>query len=155
EGGHDHDRRTGIDAFDAAQDLQTVHPLHSQIGHHHIGGAFGEPPPGQSAVIGDLRGGTCRLENVPDLLGHLTHVVDDQHAPRRVERGVAHPNASRLSATTGHSKVAVVPSPGALARSIWAPWLRTMLAAMGRPSPVPSPRGLVVKNGSNTAWRCS
>ena len=59
------------------------------------------------------------------------------------------------SATAGHSTVAVVPAPGVLVRSMRPPWLRTMLAAIGSPSPVPSPRGLVVKNGSNTACRCS
>jgi len=43
-----------------------------------------------------------------------------------------------------------LPDPGVLCTPIQPPCSRAMPSATASPSPVPSPGGLVVKNGSNT-----
>jgi hypothetical protein len=50
----------------------------------------------------------------------------------------------------GSRIVIVVPCPASLSISIWPPDYSTNPCTMLSPSPVPSPSGLVVKNGSNT-----
>ena len=49
----------------------------------------------------------------------------------------------------------VVPSPGALATLIAPAWSATVPYTDAKPSPVPLPIGLVVKNGSKMCSRAS
>ncbi len=49
----------------------------------------------------------------------------------------------------------VVPLPGTLSINRWPPDWRTNPKVMDRPSPVPLPRGLVVKKGSTARRRTS
>ena len=49
--------------------------------------------------------------------------------------------------------VKVLPLPGELSTAICPPSLRTTLSQKESPIPVPSPTGLVVKNGSNSRAR--
>ena len=56
---------------------------------------------------------------------------------------------------TGSSMTNVVPRPGSLSTSIVPWWSVTMSRHSERPSPVPSPTGLVVKNGSKIFARTS
>src|SRR6185312_9829854 len=127
--------------------LQAVAPFHAQFGHHHVGGVGRERRDGLGPVVRHPRLEAGGGQVVGDRLRHLRHVVDDE----RAELGhVASPFG-----LAGHTTVTVVPCPGVLCTSICPAWLRTMPAAMARPSPVPSPRALVVKNGSKMAVRFS
>src|SRR4029453_902439 len=56
---------------------------------------------------------------------------------------------------SGRNTVKRVPRPTSLSTSIRPPCLRTMEYETDKPSPVPWPTGLVVKNGSKIRFMCS
>ena len=56
--------------------------------------------------------------------------------------------SEEISIRSGSSTVNVVPSPKRVSTRIVPPCRSTMLNEMESPNPVPSPTGLVVKNGS-------
>jgi len=69
-------------------------------------------------------------------------VLELVHAP------AADQASSSSGSPTGMRTVKRVPVPAEDWRSMLPPWRRTISREMARPSPVPSPTGLVVKNGS-------
>ncbi|MFO0673827.1 MAG: hypothetical protein U0235_30110 [Polyangiaceae bacterium] len=64
--------------------------------------------------------------------------------------GAAAAGTSRGLSAAGRSMKKVEPSPTALSNVIRPPSPRTTWAAVVSPRPVPTPTGLVVKNGSKT-----
>src|SRR6058998_154002 len=128
-----------------------VSRLPNAVIHRHIG------PARHDALAereGGLRGGlpahlvAARAEAGGDRLAHLALVVDDEDAP-------AHDAASAGSAGGGRKIENRLPFPTSLSTSIQPPCSATIPCATARPSPVPSPIALVVKNGSNTRARSS
>ena len=84
-------------------------------------------------------------------------IVDQQHPGRRAGSGGrrAAPKPPRAAsawcgpaAASGSHSVTVVPSPGRLSMRKAPPDCSANPLAIGRPSPVPTPISLVVKNGS-------
>ena len=69
--------------------------------------------------------------------------------------GAAVPAATGGGVTTGSSTPNVVPRPGTLSTVMVPPCSSMMLRHSDRPSPVPSPAGFVVKNGSKMRERIS
>ena len=62
---------------------------------------------------------------------------------------------SAPSSIAGKRRMKTAPSPGALSTWMSPPLWSTTPWAMARPSPVPSPTGLVVKKGSKARRRVS
>ena len=117
-------------------------------------GCRGELLQRRGAAVGDLGVEARRLQIVGDRSRAMS-TTSSTTSTRSLRPAAVMPAPRRAAAAAGHSTVAVVPAPACCRDRSAPPWLRTMLAAIGSPSPVPSPRGLVVKNGSNTACRCS
>src|SRR5262249_54377806 len=73
-------------------------------------------------------------------------VVDLHASPYRVPPTAL--SSCAPAAAPGSTTRNVVPPPGTLSTSSCPPWAETTLWLMARPSPVPAPTSLVVKNGS-------
>ena len=80
----------------------------------------------------------------------LHHILSPEVIPR--EHGLSKTTQPRA---TGRMTRKRVPWPGMLSTSSRPPWSWTMPWVMLRPSPVPSPTPLVVKNGSKIWGRTS
>ena len=136
--GRDHDHRyIGSARHDALAEGEAVHATHVEVGEHDVHlRAF-------ERREGGLRRGlrahvvAARAETGGDRLAHLALVVDDEHTP-------AHDAASADSAEPGRKIVNRLPFPTSLSTSIQPPCSATIPCATARPSPVPSPIGLVV-----------
>src|SRR6185503_14015365 len=96
-------------------------------------------------------------EPLGEQLGHALVVVDDQHSALHVRASSGALSSSGLVSCgpRGSRTRNVEPWPGTEATSIDPPCSRTMPATIESPSPVPSPTGLVVKNGSKILLRFS
>ena len=145
----------GVGALDAAQHVQPVDALHAQVGDHDVGRLAARSAPAPRRRCRRPRSRTppprarwrrsrpCRRRRRRSARAAYAWALRTSAARRRcAAAGQTHRHRRPLARARS-------------SRSISPPWLRTMLAAIGRPRPVPSPRFLVVKKGSKTAFMCS
>src|SRR5262245_57595694 len=147
--------RIGAELHRAMQELDAVHVRHALVRDDH----------GRIVRLEDLEATAAafrgqHLELVAVVVGEGAEdvglVVDDHHrvlpvvdlhaSPYRVPPTAL--SSCAPAAAPGSTTRNVVPPPGTLSTSSCPPWAETTLWLMARPSPVPAPTSLVVKNGS-------
>src|SRR5277367_4543682 len=166
-GRHDHGRELVVGLLNFLQQGQTVHPGHVDIADHHVErGAVGQHFERFDAVTGK-----AKIEfTVPDLTAkpllyerfQIRLVVDDEDRRGHASPPLPAPAAGIIAAgviaagiiapgiiAPGNVTMNSVNAPGSVSTSKVPPCcLTTMSKLKDRPRPVPSPAGLVVKNGS-------
>src|SRR5215831_10029710 len=157
-GGHHHHRQIGPPCLDLAQQLQPVDDRHVYVRQDHDQlrlDARGKLVECFLTRIGEMQdiGALAHLATklLAEQLGDIGLVIDDQDADGHLPlpAGVA---CRRRGSRTMNS----VNSPSRLSTVIVPPCcVVTMSWLIERPRPVPSPVGLVVKNGWNSLSRCS
>src|SRR4029453_12511952 len=131
-GGHDHLRRLPALLGQTAQHLDALEPRHLHVEDEHVGRVVAQPLERGLAVTHALHCVPLPRQLAHEELAEVLLVVGDQDTDRGGPR-IGSPDSG--SVATGGAA--------------------TIPCAMARPSPVPCPGGLVVKNGSNNRGRIS
>src|SRR2546426_249731 len=138
--------RAGPAPQDLAQEGETVHPGHPDIGDDRVVVPGGDPVERRRRRVGRVNRDPIHSE--PDRLGKRLQqsrvVVDDENVQRCHGAEVYFVSGP----ASGRWMRNVAPSPGVLATEIVPPCSLTIPYAMDKPRPVPFPTSLVVKNGS-------
>ena len=150
-GHHDHLWRLR-EVLQLAQHLDALHVGHLHVEQQHVGQILLELLQRGAAVGHPAHRVALPAQLADHQLAQVLLVVGHQHPDRRGhDCGLPVPAGWR-----GKMTRKVVPAPTRVSTSIRPSWSATIPCAMARPSPVPCPGGLVVKNGSKTRGRtCS
>src|SRR4029453_13985187 len=151
-GGHDHLRRLPALLGQTAQHLDALEPRHLHVEDEHVGRVVAQPLERGLAVTHALHRVPLPRQLAHEELAEVLLVVGDQDTDRGGHR-IGSPDSG--SVVTGGETRKTAPPPGRDSTSMRPAWSATIPCAMARPSPVPCPGGLVVKNGSNSRGRIS
>ena len=149
EGRHEEDGHVGSIRLTPVEHVEAVDVLHAQVGHDDVGRIAAEALEGRGPAVGDFGLEPGRLE----IVGHRLAMSTTSSTTRA--RGLRMGTARGAPRSCGPAEPDRRALAGRAREVDFPPWLRTMLGAMESPSPVPSPRFLVVKKGSKTAFMCS
>src|SRR5271169_455859 len=158
-GRDDHGRELVVSLLYFLQQGQTVHPRHVDIADHHVdSGAVGQHFKRLDTVAGkakiELAGADLAAKPLLDERFQIRLVVD--HEDRRGHATPPLPPPAAGIIARGNVTMNSVNTPGSVSTSKVPPCcLTTMSKLSDRPRPVPSPAGLVVKNGSKILARIS
>jgi hypothetical protein len=136
--------------LDLGVEMLAVEPGHFRIAENQIVRALAEHLERHGAVVGDRDLVPVALQCLGQGGGDVGLVVDDQdRLPAIGGNGRAPPlRRPARGTTTGSSSRNVAPCPTSLSTVMVPPCSSSVRRQSDRPSPVPSPGGLVVKKGS-------
>src|SRR5579883_3426225 len=150
-GGDDDGRLLVLGLLQLGEQRQPVHPRHVDVGYHHVDMRMGfERLQRLESVMGEHERDGALADTLAEFLQHqrleIGLVVNKQNGRRHA----ACPPPALVCAASLRGRVMMnsVKAPGRVSRSIVPPCcFTTMSWLIDRPSPVPSPAGLVVKKG--------
>ena len=158
--GHEHDARSELGRA-RVELFGEVHPrqiLHHQIAVDGVETRIAGQKRERLVDTGrDLGGDVFGTKSLRERPRHQRIVLDDEHAHATGDRGrfLGPRSAAATSFATGNSTRNEAPPPGRSPTTTSPPNPRTTLRHTNRPSPVPTPTGFVVTNGSKMRSRSS